>query len=142
MKILQLFETNADMLIDLVTRHVRTLKLSKKLLSNVQHYSHKSSKPKQCYNNAFRMISRIHDGQEVKYVLGVILFHGIPMEHAWVKHGEKYFDPTLDPKGNDAYYSMHELPVDGLMAYVEENGSAPDLHDLDRFVRQHPEWNE
>ena len=44
MKILQLFETNADTLIDLVTRHVRTLKLSKKLLTNVQHYASKSSK--------------------------------------------------------------------------------------------------
>ena len=68
---------------------------------------------KQCFRNAGQLCINV-DG--VDYVEGEILYHGIPMEHAWNKIDGKYFDITKDilfPHNSDyaEYVKIIELDV-------------------------------
>jgi hypothetical protein len=68
-----------------------------------------------------------------KYVLGYVMYKGIPIEHAWIKEGEQYFDVTLDPEKQDGYVSAYESDFDEISAYIDKYHSAPSLYDLNRF---------
>jgi len=68
---------------------------------------------KQCFRNAGQLCINV-DG--VDYVEGEILYHGIPIEHAWNKIDGKYFDITKDilfPHNSDyaEYVKIIELDV-------------------------------
>lgn len=52
-----------------------------------------SFKIKECYRTSTLVA---HDVPAVKYVEGFVFFHGIPIEHAWNKIGDIYFDVTSD----------------------------------------------
>lgn len=55
----------------------------------------KKGKPqiKQCYQNSVDVVLL---NENVKYCEGFVLFMGIPIEHAWNKIDDKYFDVTSD----------------------------------------------
>ena len=57
----------------------------------------KITKPKQCYRNAYKVCEHFAD-RDVKpeYVEGKVLVCGIPIDHAWVKVGDYYIDPTFE----------------------------------------------
>jgi len=48
---------------------------------------------KECYKNAGQLATTVPG---VSYVEGEISYHGIPIEHAWNKIEDKYFDITKD----------------------------------------------
>ena len=54
------------------------------------------------------------------YVLGFIIIHSIPVEHAWVSDGIHYFDST--PVKSDAYYQVSIISVKNLNHLVSKLG--------------------
>lgn len=131
MKCSEIFESiDADGIIKMMTQGIRHLNLDIKELHNVKFKKRPGSQPKQCFNNAFKSLSA---SENSKYVLGYILFKGIPIEHAWIKEGNEYFDVTLDPSKQDSYISVYEAPYDEVFEYVDKYHSAPSLYDLNRF---------
>lgn len=54
----------------------------------------------ECFLNAFVAVNRFDEVE--KYVLGYVYFKSdvepSPQEHAWVKVGDRYHDPTIQPE--------------------------------------------
>ena len=70
------------------------------------------NQPKKCFWNCMMIVvnSIRYDEMEVSYVLcDVILNDGQRFEHAIVKSGDSYFDPTLESQGRhtDCEYRIH-----------------------------------
>ena len=52
---------------------------------------------KECFKNAFMIASTFHPTRGIKYVEGrVLVGNCLPIEHAWNKIGDKYFDATFE----------------------------------------------
>lgn len=94
---------------------------------------------KECYKNAGQLAINC-DG--VDYVEGEILYHGIPIEHAWNKIDGKYFDITKDilfPKNSDyaEYVKIIELDVKEyshfLFKYKHWGGFV-----FEQYLKEHP----
>lgn len=120
-------------MIGMMTSGLRHLDVDIEMVE-VLHKSHSRSEKKQCYNNSYRFVSD-HYSQHPKYVLGYVFLHGsIPIEHAWVSVNEHYFDVTLDPGNDDVYVKVVEVPEALLLDYINQQGHAPDLNSLNRFV--------
>ena len=84
----------------------------------VKRLKSKFSGAKACFHNAQRLV-KSKPGSF--YVLGFIFFHGIPIEHAWVKLSTgEYIDSTLD--GNDNYYAVLELTQDEMIPLIKKYG--------------------
>ena len=84
-----------------------------------------SSKTKECFDNAYKYVTR---NTEATYVLGYMLFHGMPIEHAWIKEKGKYHEITI--QSDDAeYYSLVEFNFSELLAFTEKSLRAPDLYE-------------
>jgi len=80
---------------------------------------------KQCYKNAAQLCTSCPG---VKYVEGEISYHGIPIEHAWNKIDDKYFDITKDVLFNGStdyaeYVSIIELSDTELYEFMIETGT-------------------
>ena len=54
--------------------------------------------PKQCFKNAFSIADILrHTDSRIQYVEGrVLVANFLPIEHAWNKVGDKYFDATFE----------------------------------------------
>ena len=54
-------------------------------------------KAKCCYENAYHLASRMHNtGKEILYCEGYMVFHGLPIEHAFNKVNGLYVDITAE----------------------------------------------
>lgn len=109
---------------------------------------------KMCYKNAAGLVERIewmalhYDSgiPEIKYVegFGDSLF---PVEHAFVKVGDKYIDPTferalhLDVR-NMPYVSCIELDKETMCRYMYETGYYRGLYMYDYMCKNRPEMAE
>lgn len=85
---------------------------------------------KMCYNNAYQCLAdAILNGyatDDIKYVLGAAV-HYIPVDHAWVRIGDTYYDPTwetFDTLGH-YYFPVHELSPGQIHRLVEANRMTP-----------------
>lgn len=120
-------------LIRMMTSNIRHLDVNIQEVK-VLHKPHPHAQQKDCFNNSFRAMG---SGDDDKYVLGYLLFNAgdseIPIEHAWVKQHGQYFDVTLDPK-DQKYISLVEIDIETLNDYASEEGHAPDLYSLNRFL--------
>jgi len=98
----------------------------------VKHLSSKFGGAKACFHNAQRLAK---SKPESFYVLGFIIFHGIPIEHAWVKLSSgEYIDSTLD--GIDEYYSVLELSQEEMEPLIKKYGDGyVDLSSVNRSKR-------
>lgn len=57
----------------------------------------KMVKAKQCYRNAYKVCEHFADREtKPEYVEGKVLVCGLPIDHAWVKVGDYYIDPTFE----------------------------------------------
>lgn len=130
MKISQILENDAMSLIKMMTQSISNVKLDPKVVDVAKKQTAGTQK-KQCFNNSFKSVLSDTDRM---YVLGYVFFHGIPIEHAWIKENGKYFDVTLDPKGQDEYVSIAEFSFTEVSEYVDKFGSAPSLYDMNRFI--------
>ncbi|GGB52693.1 hypothetical protein GCM10011607_11500 [Shewanella inventionis] len=83
-----------------------------------------------CHYNTMHLqrmiVSLLPDEQskQVKYVIGYIL-RGVPVEHAFLKIGDKYFDPTIDYEEtkNDEVYELLSLDCDEVKAVTGKHGT-------------------
>ena len=81
-------------------------------------------KSKECYKNAFKIVDENWD-KDILYVEGLIMMHGIPIDHAWNKIGDIYFDITANITGikHEEYTSIIELPADKIWEYANDSGT-------------------
>ncbi len=123
---------NVDMsFINMMTQGLRYLTNMDIKQVKVLEKKHKRSEPKQCFNNSYRYI--LHNNNHAIYVLGYTFIHGIPIEHAWIKENNTYYDVTLDPDTMEGYASVLELTFEEVSKYVDVESCAPSLYDLNRF---------
>lgn len=92
------------------------------------------AKAKECFNNVRKYVSS-HPG--TSYCLGYYLLYGqIPIEHAWVREGEKFFDVTLkDNKEDDEYYLFFEISREDLNDILLSIRKAPSIYDYKKYLR-------
>jgi len=117
-------------------------KLKKVKVSKLpEEYKEKcKSEAKACWNNAFVSATKIPGAE---YVIGWTVTQGIPIEHAWVKQGGTYYDPTIelalqrDPTKDD-YYVLDEMGLGKTLKVMEHNKikSPPMLHEGIRWKRK------
>lgn len=90
------------------------------------------TKPRECYNNVFNMLPFNYEGREVRYVVGyaVRACLGIAIDHAWLRIGDTYYDPTWQIHNEGGiedctYYVVAELDFADFMEVIRENESCP-----------------
>jgi hypothetical protein len=97
------------------------------------HVSYKKTayaEKKQCYNNAMQYL--IIENPNAKYVLGFTFVHGIPIEHAWIKENEKYYDVTLADAAEETFVTLIELDSKQVMQFFKKHHFGPTLWDVTR----------
>lgn len=77
---------------------------------------------KECYANAYHTAA-ILNNKDVKYVEGYIVYAGIPIEHAFNKIGDQYFDVTQEVAlGKDVseqqYFTIGEWDADTALMFM------------------------
>lgn len=81
---------------------------------------------KDCYKNSFQTVDN-NFNLNIKYVEGIAMFKGIPIEHAWNKIDDIYFDVTSEEIFNinhfDEYISLMEIDCDEMMRIANELGT-------------------
>ena len=106
------------------------------------------TRQKMCYENAaelVRIIRNIGTLPPVKYVEGYVYCYGLlPIEHAFVKVGDLYVDPTferalhLDVR-KEIYASCIELDFETMDRYQGETGYYGELYVYDYMCKNRPE---
>ena len=103
---------------------------------------------KQCYRNAAELVFLIEKADwlfdtPVRYVegYGYCMF---PIEHAFVKVGELYIDPTFERACHlnvrkEQYASLIELTPEALRKYLLETGCYGGLYEYDYYLKHNPE---
>lgn len=79
---------------------------------------------KACYDNSFTSVCFLKDAT---YCLGYTLSNRVPIaiEHAWIKHDGKYYDPTFlwhnrqSAPDDCAYMVLHEFNRQELLAFLK-----------------------
>ena len=107
---------------------------------------------KQCYKNASTLVTLISHPfgrflfpEPVKYVEGFsCLFGVLPFEHAFVKIGDKYIDPTFERElhldvRKEMYASLIELDPETMTKYLLETGYYGNLYQYDYLCKHRPE---
>lgn len=107
---------------------------------------------KMCYKNAAELVRLIvgNDafgliGKPVRYVEGYAYSYGmLPIEHAFVKIGDKYIDPTFERAlhrdvRQELYASCIELDTLTMAKYQMETGYYGELYIYDYMCKNRPE---
>ena len=108
---------------------------------------------KMCYKNAAELVERLEwmaahfdSGiPEIKYVEGHANCYGLlPIEHAFVKVGDKYIDPTFERAlhrdvRKEMYASCIELDAGTMAQYQYETGFYGELYVYDYMCKYRPE---
>ncbi len=108
---------------------------------------------KMCYKNAAELVQRIElmahvydpDVPVSQYVEGFAYCYGLlPIEHAFVKVGDLYIDPTFERAlhrdvRNEIYVSCIELDCGTMSMYQAETGYYGELYLYHYFKRYRPE---
>lgn len=108
---------------------------------------------KMCYRNAAQLVECAQwmaghfdpDVPETKYVEGYAFSLGfLPIEHAFVKVGDKYIDPTFERAlhrdvRNEMYASCIELDAETMAKYQYETGFYGELYVYDYMCKNRPE---
>ena len=129
MKTKELLENDKLGLVKMVTQGIKHVSVKPNEVE-VQFKKIAGAQKKQCFNNAFKALAGHPDS---KYVLGYVFLHNIPIEHAWIKEGDTYFDVTLDPAKQHGYVSVAEFSLAEIMPYVDKHHHSPSLYDINRF---------
>lgn len=89
---------------------------------------------KGCYQNAYRLCDRIFDVRyTIKYCVGYMNYHGIPIEHAWNSVNGKYIDITKEfalqkPLDEDTYVLIAEYDVNTMRDLAVQAGTYDGLY--------------
>ena len=116
-------------------------------LEYIRRYYH--TRQKMCYENATRLILLMSDSElfpePVRYVEGfAYAYQLLPIEHAFVKVGDKYIDPTFERAlhrdvRTELYVSCCELDPLTMARYQVETGFYGDLYVYDYMCKNRPE---
>lgn len=116
-------------------------------LEYIRRYYH--TRQKMCYENATRLILLMSDSElfpePVRYVEGfAYAYQLLPIEHAFVKVGDKYIDPTFERAlhrdvRTELYVSCIELDFETMARYQVETGFYGDLYVYDYMCKNRPE---
>lgn len=89
-------------------------------------------RPKACYENSLvYMIGA--KSMEYKYVLGIVDFRGVPIEHAWVKKDDgSYHEPTVIENKEMIYYPVVELGMIEVLAFYSKYDHPPEIYEIAR----------
>ncbi|MDH3998729.1 MAG: hypothetical protein OET90_07800 [Desulfuromonadales bacterium] len=104
----------------------------------IRELAEKMVLPKACFYNEAMMLSVMHRS-DMKYVIGYASAP-VPFEHAWIRVGGSYLDPTWEMFGKQfgsEYLSLCEMgckELDETMAAMKTD-EPPDLMALHRFRR-------
>lgn len=103
----------------------------------VIHTKSRYNRMKNCFYNSEMLVKK---GKAPIYVLGFVIVHGVPLEHAWIKNtAGEYFDPTINVPEQYTYYSCFELSHDELLAQIARIKTQPgyiDLATLNRYSKK------
>ena len=81
-----------------------------------------------CYSNALRAVTFV-EGDDVFYVEGYGVLHGVPLEHGWLVVGGKVIDPTVaaftDGVMFDQYVPVLVWSMEDMAAQATEQGVMP-----------------
>lgn len=108
----------------------------------IKYKKWKNSRPKHCYDNCWEFLVQNQDkksSSSTKYVLGfLVLNDSIPIEHAWIKHKDLYYDITLsdDKKFTQTYHVFVELSFKETANLAQLCGYVPDLLAYARYKRR------
>lgn len=108
---------------------------------------------KMCYKNASNLVESVEwmaghfdpGLPEIKYVEGYAYCYGLlPIEHAFVKIGDKYIDPTFERAlhrdvRKEMYASCIELDPETMARYQLETGFYGELYVYDYMCKNRPE---
>ena len=107
---------------------------------------------KQCYKNASCLVSllshpfgRFLFPLPAKYIEGYVRSAGLfSIEHAFVKYGDKYIDPTFELAlhvdiRKEQYASLIELDCDSMTRMQMETGYYGNLYEYDYLKKKRPE---
>ena len=90
--------------------------------------------PKMCFQNSFIavMMTMGKGKHDLSYVLGWITHEadGIRTEHAWLKEGSHYYDPTLEPQGHHQvcqYELEREFTAEDLVVRLKDKFIMSDI---------------
>ena len=109
---------------------------------------------KMCYKNAADLVQLISHPlafifpEPVRYVEGyAYCIELLPIEHAFVKVGDKYIDPTFERAlhqdvREEMYVSCIELDPETMTRYQEETGFYGELYQYDYLCKNRPELAE
>lgn len=111
---------------------------------------------KMCYKNAAELVERAEwmaahfdsGVPEIKYVEGYAYCYGLlPIEHAFVKVGDKYIDPTFERAlhrdvRQEMYASCIELDPETMARYQSETGFYGELYFYDYTCKNKPKLAE
>ena len=109
---------------------------------------HYRTQQKMCYKNAaelVRIIRNIGTLPPVKYVEGYAYCYGLlPIEHAFVKVGDLYVDPTFERAlhrdvRKELYAACIELDFETMAKYQVETGFYGELYVYDYMCKNRPE---
>lgn len=116
---------------------------------------HYKTQQKMCYKNAAELVCMIANPigglffpEPIWYVEGFAYCYGLlPIEHAFVKYGDKYIDPTFERAlhrdvRKELYASCIELEPVTMARYQAETGFYGELYVYDYMCKNRPELAE
>lgn len=101
--------------------------------------------PRRCYDNCYHLATRWN----VTYVIGFGIVEGFPIQHAWIKIGDNYYDPTLESHHGSfketMYYKVeefdeHDLELDNFISEVDLNSGIGLYPPMIEILGFHPRW--
>ena len=98
---------------------------------------------RQCYKNAADLVILLGHTEKVSYVEGYVLSCGIPIEHAFVRVGDKYVDPTFELALHEnvrghTYVSCYEFEPVKMAKYLIKTKQYGNLSQYDFLKRTRP----
>jgi hypothetical protein len=119
--------------------------LTAKQLEFIKGFYH--AQQKQCYRNAAELVFLMERAdwlfpEPVRYIEGYA-YYLFPIEHAFVKYGDRYIDPTFERACHldvrkELYASLIELEPDMLRRYLLETGHYGNLYQYDYWLKHEP----
>lgn len=120
--------------------------LTAKQLEFIKGFYH--TQQKQCYRNAAELVFLMERAnwlfpEPMRYVEGYT-FCCFPIEHAFVKYGDRYIDPTFERAlhrdvRKESYATLIELHPEALRKYLLDTGYYGNLYQYDYLLKHDPE---
>lgn len=105
-------------------------------IEDVKYKKIRGAQIKRCFDNSSKYVLSSDVSKNPSYILGYFLHDGrIPIEHAWVKDEDVYFDLTINnAKEIDEYWLFFEISKETLQK-MKKKYPSPQLYEYVKFIR-------